>query len=50
VRRRLAKQGIAAATPLPEEYGRNLALFAASELHQTAELETLKEALTEVLA
>ena len=50
VRYQLAKQGIAAATPLPEEYGQNLALFAASELHQTAELEALKEALTEVLA
>jgi glycine dehydrogenase subunit 1 len=46
----LANQGIAAANPLPAEYGQNLALFAASELHQGSELEALKKALTEVLA
>ena len=50
VRRELANQGIAAANPLPAEYGQNLALFAASELHQGSELEALKKALTEVLA
>ncbi len=50
VRARLAERGIHAAVPVPEEYGENLALFAATEVHDAADLERLEAALREVLA
>lgn len=50
VRRALLERGFHAATPVPEEYGANLALFAATELHEEADLLALRQALAEVLA
>ncbi|WP_018111736.1 aminomethyl-transferring glycine dehydrogenase subunit GcvPA [Thermus igniterrae] len=50
VRRALAQRGFHAATPVPREYGENLALFAATELHTEADLLALRDALKEVLA
>ncbi|PZA07002.1 MULTISPECIES: aminomethyl-transferring glycine dehydrogenase subunit GcvPA [unclassified Meiothermus] len=49
VRLALARKGIAAATPVPAEYGPNLALFACTEQHTEADLDNLAEALREVL-
>lgn len=50
VRRALAKRGFHGATPVPKEYGENLALFAATELHEEEDLLALRDALKEVLA
>ena len=50
VRRALAERGFHGATPVPREYGENLALFAATELHEEEDLLALREALKEVLA
>ncbi|GLV47510.1 putative glycine dehydrogenase (decarboxylating) subunit 1 [Thermus sp. LT1-2-5] len=50
VRAALAARGLHAATPVPREYGENLALFAATELHQEEDLLALRKALEEVLA
>ncbi|TBH21416.1 aminomethyl-transferring glycine dehydrogenase subunit GcvPA [Thermus thermamylovorans] len=50
VRRALAQRGLHAATPVPREYGENLALFAATELHTEEDLLRLRDALKEVLA
>ncbi|MCL6526864.1 MAG: aminomethyl-transferring glycine dehydrogenase subunit GcvPA [Thermaceae bacterium] len=50
VRSRLAERGLHAAVPLPEEYGQNLALFAATEVHTEEDLAALEAALREVLA
>mgnify|MGYP001770769523 FL=1 len=49
VRAALARRGIAAATPVPAEYGPNLALLACTEQHTEADLDSLAEALREVL-
>ncbi|WP_243030141.1 aminomethyl-transferring glycine dehydrogenase subunit GcvPA [Thermus altitudinis] len=50
VRKALAARGFHAATPVPREYGENLALFAATELHREEDLMALAEAMREVLA
>ncbi|APD09788.1 MULTISPECIES: aminomethyl-transferring glycine dehydrogenase subunit GcvPA [Thermus] len=50
VRKALAARSLHAATPVPEEYGENLALFAATELHEEEDLLALRDALKEVLA
>ncbi|BDG23354.1 aminomethyl-transferring glycine dehydrogenase subunit GcvPA [Thermus thermophilus] len=50
VRRALAERGFHGATPVPREYGENLALFAATELHEEEDLLAFREALREVLA
>ncbi len=50
VRKALAARGLHAATPVPREYGENLALFAATELHREEDLMALAEAMREVLA
>ncbi|GAB5601986.1 aminomethyl-transferring glycine dehydrogenase subunit GcvPA [Thermus sp. FJN-A] len=50
VREALAARGFHGATPVPEEYGENLALFAATELHEEEDLLAFREALKEVLA
>jgi len=50
VRSELAKRGIHAAVPVPAEYGQNLALFAATEVHTERDLAGLEAALREVLA
>lgn len=50
VRSRLAARGIPAAVPVPSEYGQNLALFAATEVHTERDLAGLEAALREVLA
>ena len=50
VRKALAARGLHAATPVPREYGENLALFAATELHREEDLMALTEAMREVLA
>ncbi|WP_114312101.1 aminomethyl-transferring glycine dehydrogenase subunit GcvPA [Thermus caldifontis] len=50
VRKALAARGFHAATPVPREYGENLALFAATELHREEDLMALQEAMREVLA
>lgn len=50
VRSALAARGIAAATPVPTEYGNNLALFACTEQHTEADLQALTQAVREVLA
>ncbi|GGM97709.1 putative glycine dehydrogenase (decarboxylating) subunit 1 [Thermus composti] len=50
VREALVQRGFHAATPVPEEYGENLALFATTELHEEEDLLALKKALAEVLA
>ncbi|MDM7323545.1 MAG: aminomethyl-transferring glycine dehydrogenase subunit GcvPA [Thermus sp.] len=50
VRRALAERGFHAATPVPREYGENLALFAATELHREEDLLAFNEAMREVLA
>jgi len=50
VREALAQRGFHAATPVPEEYGENLALFATTELHEEEDLLAFKAALAEVLA
>ncbi len=49
VRHALAKRGFHGATPVPKEYGENLALFAATELHEEEDLLAFREALKEVL-
>ncbi|WP_117238601.1 aminomethyl-transferring glycine dehydrogenase subunit GcvPA [Thermus sediminis] len=49
VRRALAERGLHGALPVPREYGRHLALFAATELHEEEDLLALREALEEVL-
>jgi len=46
----LAARGFHAATPVPKEYGENLALFAATELHREEDLLALQAAMREVLA
>jgi glycine dehydrogenase subunit 1 len=50
VREALAARGFHAATPVPKEYGENLALFAATELHREEDLLALQAAMREVLA
>jgi glycine dehydrogenase subunit 1 len=50
VRSQLAQRGIHAAVPVPGEYGQNLALFAATEVHTERDLVGLETALREVLA
>ncbi|RTG96110.1 aminomethyl-transferring glycine dehydrogenase subunit GcvPA [Thermus scotoductus] len=50
VREALAARGFHAATPVPKEYGENLALFAATELHREEDLLALQVAMREVLA
>ncbi len=50
VRSALAARGWHAATPVPAEYGENLALFAATERHSEADLAGLATALEEVLS
>ncbi len=49
VRSALAARGFHGATPVPKEYGENLALFAATELHEEEDLLAFREALKEVL-
>lgn len=49
VRRALAERGFHGATPVPEEYGAGLALFAATELHEEEDLLAFRDALAEVL-
>lgn len=49
VRKALAKRGFHGATPVPREYGENLALFAATELHEEEDLLAFREALEEAL-
>jgi len=49
VRRALARLGFHGATPVPREYGENLALFAATELHEEEDLLAFREALKEAL-
>ncbi len=50
VRSKLAARGIHAAVPVPDEYGKNLALFATTEQHTENDLKALEAALREVLA
>ncbi|WP_135255507.1 aminomethyl-transferring glycine dehydrogenase subunit GcvPA [Thermus caldilimi] len=50
VREALAARGFHAATPVPGEYGENLALFATTELHREEDLLALRAAMREVLA
>ncbi len=50
VRAQLAKRGLQAATPVPEEYGDNLALFSATERHSDDDLRSLLDGIKEVLA
>jgi len=49
VRRALARKGLHAALPVPEEYGTHLALFAVTEVHEEDDVKALEEALKEVL-